>query len=260
MTILTLTTDFGTSDGYIGALKGVILSLAPGTTLVDLSHSVPPHDVRHGARVLATAAPYYPAGTIHLAVVDPGVGSERRGIALQTPGATFVGPDNGLFTPFMRERVACVALANSATHRRPVSATFHGRDVFAPAAAHLANGLPLHELGHPVDDPQSLPAPQARRLPDGRLRAEVVSVDRFGNLATSLKLPLEQGGALDRGAVRIAIGGESLVLRSAYADVAPGALLALIGSDGCLEIALREGSAAERLGLGLGARVEVWGV
>lgn len=260
MAVITLTTDFGTSDGYVGALKGVILGLAPDVTLVDISHSVPPQDVRQGARVLAMAAPFFPVGTVHVAVIDPGVGSARRGIALQTPDATFVGPDNGLFTPFLREWSACVALTNPATHRHPVSATFHGRDVFGPVAAHLANGLPLEALGPPVQDPLSLPVPWPQRLPDGRLRAEVVSVDRFGNLVTNVRLPAGQGGAMNQGDIRIVISGESLTLHRTYTDVVPGALLALVGSDGYLEIALREGSAAEQLGLGVGARVEVWGL
>lgn len=260
MTIITLTTDFGTADGYVGAMKGVILNLAPNVTLVDISHAVPPQDVHHGARVLATAAPYFPPGTVHVVVVDPGVGSARRGIALQTPTATFVGPDNGLFTPFLRERTACVALTRSAVHRHPVSATFHGRDIFAPVAAHLVNGLPLAELGPPVDDPLALPLPQPQRLPDGHLRAEVVHVDHFGNLVTNVR-PLggrEQKGSLND--ICIVVGGESLALCHTYTDVAPGTLLALVGSDGYLEIALREGSAAEQLGLGVGATVEVWGL
>ena len=255
MSIITLTTDFGTADGYVGAMKGVILSLAPDVTLVDISHSVPTQDVRHAARVLAAATPFFPSGTIHVAVVDPGVGSERRGIALQTPSAVFVGPDNGLFTAFVGQRVACVALTNSETHRRPVSVTFHGRDVFAPVAAHLANGLPLGELGPPVDDPLTWVSPQPQRLPDGRVRAEIVYVDHFGNLVTNVRQG-ERGGP---GELRVVIGGESLVLRRTYADVASGALLALFGSDGYLEVAVRDGSAAERLGSGVGTTVDVWG-
>ncbi len=255
MTIITLTTDFGASDGYVGALKGVILNLAPSVTLVDISHAVPPQDVRHGARVLAAAAPFFPPGALHLAVVDPGVGSARRGIALQTPTATFIGPDNGLFTSFMPQRTACVALTNPATHRHPVSATFHGRDIFAPVAARLASGLPLQELGPPVNDPLTLPTPQPKRLPGGRLRAEIIGVDHFGNLRTNVSLP---AGA--REGVRVTVGEISLAARHTYSDVAPGELLALVGSEGYLEIALCEGSAAARLGLGVGAPVEIWGV
>jgi S-adenosylmethionine hydrolase len=257
MNIITLTTDFGTGDGYVGAMKGVILSLAPNATLVDISHDVFPQDVRHGARVLATATPFFPDGTIHVAVVDPGVGSVRRGIALQTARAVFVGPDNGLFTPFLHERIACVALTNPAIHRHPVSATFHGRDVFAPAAAHLINKLPLGQLGPPVDDPIALPEPKPERLSDGRLRAEIVHADGFGNLITNVG-PLEWN-AIREGNIRVIVGGLSLAICRTYADAAPGELLALAGSNGFLEIAVREGSAAERLGLGIGASVEVWG-
>jgi S-adenosylmethionine hydrolase len=258
MTIVTLTTDFGVSDGYVGAMKGVILGLAPSATIVDISHDVTRQDVRHGVRVLAASTPFFPSGTIHVAVVDPGVGTSRRGIGLRTSCATFVGPDNGLFTPFLQERVACVALTNPAMHRHPVSNTFHGRDVFAPVAAHLVNGLSLADLGPPVEDPIRLPEPQPERLADGRLRAEVVYVDRFGNLITNLR-PIEWGIDDTRG-IRVVLRGASLAVQRTYADGAPGQLLALVGSDGCLEIAVREGSAAERLGLGVGARLIVQGV
>jgi S-adenosylmethionine hydrolase len=259
MTIITLTTDFGTADGYVGAMKGVILSLAVDATLIDISHAVPPQDVRHGARVLATAAPFFPSGTIHVAVVDPGVGSARRGIALQTPRACFVGPDNGLLAPFLPERTACVALDNPALQRHTVSATFHGRDIFAPAAAHLANGLPVTALGPPVNDPLAPPDPKPRRLAGGRLCAEVVYVDRFGNLVTNVG-PLTELGETTIEDMRVIVSGESLAVRRTYTDVAPGALLALVGSDGYLEVAVREGSAAERLELGVGAAVEVRGL
>ena len=251
--IITLTTDFGDADGYVGAMKGVILSLAPHATVVDISHTVPAQQVRHAAWVLATTAPFFPPGTIHVAVVDPGVGSQRRGIALQTPTAMFVGPDNGLFSSFLRAGIACVALTNPAAHHHPVSATFHGRDIFAPVAARLANGIPLAALGPAVDDPVTWPDPQPQRLPDGRLRAQVVYIDRFGNLITNV------GPLSGRGDVRVQIGGTALLVRRTYADVEPGEFLALIGSSGYLEIAVRDGSAAERLGIGVGATVEIQG-
>jgi len=254
MSIITLTTDFGTADGYVGAVKGVILSLASGVTLVDITHDVPRHDVRFGAQVLAAAAPHFPPGTIHLAVVDPGVGGARRGVALQTRGATFVGPDNGLFTPFLGQRMACVALTNPDTHRQPTSSTFHGRDIFGPVAAHLANGAPLSDLGPEVFDPVALPTSRPRRLPDGRLLAEVVHVDRFGNLVTNLTTETMEGQAS-----RVRVAGHNLSVGSTYADVAPGELLALVGSDGHLEIAARDGSAAERLDAGIGTPVEIEG-
>jgi len=253
MTIITLTTDFGSADGYVGAIKGVILSLAPGVTLVDITHAVPPQDVRFGAHVLSMAAPYFPAGTIHLAVVDPGVGSARRGLALRTAWATFVGPDNGLFTPFLDQRVACKALTNAAMHRRPVSPTFHGRDIFAPVAAHLAMGRPLADLGPEITDPSSLLAEAPRRLPNGRWLGEVIHVDRFGNLVTNLALT----GANVKQTAYVHIAGERLAVQRTYADGAPGALLALVGSAGYVEIAVREGNAAERLGVRAGAPVEL---
>ena len=255
MIIVTLTTDFGTADGYVGAMKGLILSLAPQVTLVDISHSVPPQDVHHGARLLATAAPHFPDGTVHVAVVDPGVGSTRRGIALKTPHATFIGPDNGLFTPFLREQIACVALTNPATLRHPVSATFHGRDIFVPVAAHVVNGLPFDDLGPPIRDPVLLPLPQTQRLSTGGLRGAVVYVDHFGNLVTNLGPSLGEGTSVKD--IRIVVGGIVLDLCRTYADVPPDELVALVGSDGYLEIAVRDGSAAERLGLDVGAVVEV---
>jgi hypothetical protein len=250
MTIITLTTDLRSADGYVGAIKGVILSLAPGATLVDITHDVPPQDVRFGAHVLSTAVPYFPMGTIHLAVVDPGVGSARRGIALRTTSATFVGPDNGLFTPFLDQRVACVTLTNAATHRQPVSPTFHGRDIFAPVAAHLANGRPLADLGPEIADPLTLPIQRPRRLPNGRWLGEVTHVDRFGNLVTNLQVSEGQK-------VYVHIARECLAVQRTYADGAPGALLALVGSAGYVEIAVREGNAAERLGVKVGAPVEI---
>ncbi|NIO41926.1 MAG: hypothetical protein GTO41_18190, partial [Burkholderiales bacterium] len=187
-----------------------------------------------------------------------GVGSDRRAIALQTAFATFVGPDNGLFTSFLRQRTACVALTNAALHHHPVSATFHGRDVFAPVAAHLANGVSLFELGPPVKAPIALAQNRPQRLPDGWLRAEIVHVDRFGNLMTNVgPLTWEKVRGKD---ICIVASGVSVGLRATYADVAVGALVALVGSSGYLEIALRQGSAAARLGLDVGAEVDVQGL
>jgi S-adenosylmethionine hydrolase len=226
--------------------------------LVDISHDVPPHSVFHGARLLAAAAQFFPAGTIHVAVVDPGVGSARRGIALRTPQAIFVGPDNGLFSAFVPQRVACVSLTNPLMHRHSVSSTFHGRDIFAPVAAHLANGLAFTELGPVVDDPIEIPEPQPQRLAEGQLRAEVVYVDRFGNLVTNIR-PFARESTEPTN-LHVVVGGVSIAVHHSYADALPGGLLALIGSDGFLEIAVREGSAAERLALGVGAPVEVWGI
>jgi S-adenosylmethionine hydrolase len=251
--VVTLTTDFGTRDAYVAAMKGVILGVCPQATLVDISHEVPPQDVRTGAFLLAEAAPWFPAGTIHLAVVDPGVGSSRRAVAIETQKATLVGPDNGIFA-----RLLCadpmrraVEITNPRYRRVEVSTTFHGRDLFAPAAAHLACGLDLMELGPAVEELSDLPIPSPRLEP-GLALGEVIHVDRFGNLITNL-----EGHELPEHPSVQVEGGPPVGLCRTYADVAPGSLLALIGSSGFLEISVRDGSAAECLAVGPGARVVV---
>ncbi len=164
MTIITLTTDFGLSDGYVGAMKGVILGIAPAAHLVDLSHEIAPQDVRQAAHVLADAVPYFPAGTVHLAVVDPGVGSARRPLLITTPRAAFVGPDNGLFTFILgTAKTQAWALDQPGYWLPEISRTFHGRDIFAPVAAHLACGVPPEMLGSPITDAAPLAAPLAAR-------------------------------------------------------------------------------------------------
>lgn len=263
--IVTLTTDFGTADGYVGALKGVILSIAPQILIVDITHDIPPQNVGHAAHALATAASHFPTGTVHLAVVDPGVGGERQAMALATPQAFFVGPDNGLFTPFLDKRVACVALTNPAYHRTPASYTFHGRDIFAPVAAHLAKGVPLADLGTPLPNPLALPAlkTKPKRRPDGGLEGQVAHVDRFGNLVTNIrslawhgdKIALEDELIAPRAVQILVEGGQAPPLSHSYVRVPPGHLVAYIGSGGALEIGLRDGNAAQALGLGPGAAV-----
>lgn len=251
--VITLLTDFGTRDAYVAAMKGVILGICPEATIVDVTHEVPPQDVRAGAFLLAEAAPYFPEGTIHVAVVDPGVGSARRPIAAETARAHLVGPDNGIFQRFLRSAPLCraVEIANPHYRRPDVSSTFHGRDLFAPAAAHLARGVDLSELGPPVHTLAELELPRPRQAP-GLVEGEVIHVDRFGNLITNLE-------SRDLGAVRaVEVPGAFLSgLSRTYADVEPGALLALIGSGGLLEISVRDGSAAAALGAGRGARVAV---
>jgi S-adenosylmethionine hydrolase len=237
--IITLTTDFGTADGYAGAMKGVIASRAPECAIVDITHDLARHDIAAAAYALAVAAPEFPAGTVHVAVVDPGVGSERQAVVVAANGQLFVGPDNGIF--------ALAAARPGAVHRieapaflgpRP-SATFHGRDVFAPAAAALARGEAIDEAG-PATEPLGRLATTPRA---------VVHVDRFGNLITDI------GGGELRGAVRIA--GRTIEPVTTFADVEAGALLAYVGSAQTIEIAVREGSAAERLGVCRGEPVEV---
>ena len=266
--IVTLTTDFGTADGYVGTMKGVILSGAPGAQLVDISHEIRPQDTRQAAYVLYTAYPFFPPHTVHLVVVDPGVGSSRRPIALRTPCGTFVGPDNGVFSYVMaREPVeALVELADPRYRLPQVSHTFHGRDIFAPAAAHVASGVPVGALGPRVSDPVAFPPPRLEISPAGVI-GEVLHADHFGNVITSIGLLTWSDGELllepafgeagGGGRVHFRAGGAAVVVAGqeiagvhrTYADVATGEALALVGSEGHLEVAVREGRAARSLGL-----------
>jgi hypothetical protein len=265
--VVTVTTDFGTADGYVGTMKGVILSIAPDARLVDLSQDIAPQDVRQAAYVLHATYPFFPPRTVHLVVVDPGVGSARRAIALRTPKGTFVGPDNGVFSYIMAEQPveAVVELADPRYQLPEVSHTFHGRDIFAPAAAHLAAGVPLDALGPPVPDPITLPLPQLT-IDAEAISGEVLHTDHFGNVITSIGrltwrsdapgLTLEPAFRSGREALtlrddgRVRAGGRVIDgIHRAYASVERGELLALVGSGGFLEVAVREGSAAERLEL-----------
>lgn len=261
MAIVTLTTDFGTVDGYVGAMKGVILAIAPEARLVDLTHEVPPQDVRAAAFALMRAVPFYPSGSIHCVVVDPGVGTVRRPVALRTAkGQLLVGPDSGVFTlflpPFTEREPDAIELTESQWWRAPasdVSATFHGRDIFAPVAAHLASitdggEVELARFGRSASELArfDMPAPIEER---GGWRGEVVSVDHFGNAITNLP---ERGVAEMGTDVWIEVGDHELPLVRTYSDVEVGELCALVSSSGWLEIAEREGSAADRLGLAPG--------
>lgn len=251
--IITLTTDFGLADSYVGAMKGVILSIAPDVRLVDISHQIAQGDVRQGAYVLNGAAPFFPAGTIHLVVIDPGVGSSRRALAARTQQAIFVAPDNGVLSLRLAGQPAEIRqLSNPRYHLPQVSATFHGRDVFAPVAAHLAIGAALEDMGLPVTDPVTLSVPAITRDPDGAWRGEVWHIDHFGNLITNFKFqsPISN--------LQIEIAGQQIEgLARTYADRAAGELVALVGSSGYLEIAVRDGSAARTLGARLGDAVRL---
>jgi S-adenosylmethionine hydrolase len=253
--IITLTTDFGQTDGYVGTMKGVILGICPTGTLVDITHEIQPQAVRQGAYLLSSAVPYFPPGTVHLAVVDPGVGSERRPIAVQTHQATYVAPDNGLLGLVLaREQLhLAVHLTQSSYHRPQVSATFHGRDLFAPAAAHLARGVDPRDMGDeiPIDELVPLPGNPPCREPDGRWRGEIQHVDRFGNIVSNLhRNDLYAAGTQSPAAgFRFRVKDlEISGLSRTFADVEPGAWVAYIGSSGYLEIAVREGNAAAQLG------------
>ncbi len=256
MTVITLTTDFGLADSYVAAMKGAILRIAANATLVDISHLVPAQDVRRGSAVLRDAAPYFPAGTIHVAVVDPGVGSARRPIAVRTPQATFVGPDNGLFTFALAgdftSQPRVVHLDNPQVWLPAVSHTFHGRDIFAPVAAHLAAGVPFEQLGTLIDDPVLLPVAVAQCLPGGAIRGHIEAIDHFGNLVSNVPASWLAGGKWTIHIAGLHIPG----LCATYVEVPPGAVLALIGGSGRLEIAVRNGDAAAHLRVQPGEPIE----
>jgi S-adenosyl-L-methionine hydrolase (adenosine-forming) len=267
--IITLTTDFGVSQHYMAAMKGVILSINPQATVVDVTHQVQPQRVEEGCFLLGTAWPYFPPGSIHLAVVDPGVGTERRGLVLVTPFGFFVGPDNGILSAALPDNVrprglralarpvrlppgyGVVAIENPRFMREPVSATFHGRDVFAPVAAHLTLGVSPESFGERAAAMLALPPFKAVRKSDGSLVGRVVHVDQFGNLITSIR-------AADIGEdnVTVEIAGATVHgLAATYGDGEH--LVTLIGGSGYLEVALPMGNAAELLDADLETPVTV---
>ena len=257
MSIITLTTDFGAADPFVGVMKGVIVGRAPTARVIDLTHGIPPQDVLAGALVLRHSVAYFPRGTIHLAVVDPGVGSERRALCVETTGALLVGPDNGLLSlAAPRGEIRRIThLTEEHFFLSPRSATFHGRDVFAPVAAALAAATPVEKLGSEVRDMQRLDLPPVVREAHG-LRGQVIYVDHFGNLTTNVS-----GADLAALAIHVpSIGIGSVRLRGvapSYAAVQRGEPVAVVNSWGLLEIAVREGSARDRLGAGVGAAVVI---
>ncbi len=256
--ILALLTDFGLRDHYVGAMKGVILGIAPDAAIVDITHDIEPQDVLGGALELAAAAPYFPDGTVFVAVVDPGVGSSRRGVAVAAGARYYVGPDNGLFTAVLSSTPwHAVELTDSRYARAEVSRTFEGRDRFAPAAAALARGTYFDALGPPLTDLVMLDLPQASLDSNGVLHGVVLRVDRFGNVFTSIRRT-DLGPMGEHATVRIA-GAVIEGLVPTYAQAAHGALCALVGSTGHLEIAVHGGSAAAVLGVTRGVPVQVHG-
>ena len=270
--VITLTTDFGTADPFVGAMKGVILGICPEATVVDLTHDVPPHDIHAGAYLLGTAYHHFPPGTVHVIVVDPGVGTERRAIVAASPTATFVCPDNGLLShamdregaflpavePFALATVElppawrCHHLTNERYWHLPVSNTFHGRDVFAPVAAHLAAGEQLAHMGPAIGSLSAFGVPKAKR-DDGGVQGTVVHVDRFGNLVTNIDIAmLGKGGET----LVVEVGGATIQgLSTAYQS--GGAPVGVVGSNETLEIAVPNGDASAALGVGLGDPVRV---
>jgi S-adenosyl-L-methionine hydrolase (adenosine-forming) len=255
--VIALLTDFGVRDHYVGALKGVALGICPDVTLVDISHDVPAHDVAAGALELAAVYRYFPSGTIFLVVVDPGVGSSRRGIALETAVYRFVAPDNGVLTPIVDAHPPrrVVELSERKYARPTVSRTFEGRDRFAPAAAWLAKGVDLAALGRSAGAIDRLELPRARVESSG-ITGEVVRVDHFGNLITNIERRTFE--AFSREPVEIRAGAHPVSrVVSTYADAPRGEICALFGSTDHLEVAVNGASAAERLALTRGAPVQV---
>jgi hypothetical protein len=259
--IITLTTDFGIQDSFVGSMKGVIYQIDPTLICVDITHTVPPQNIIKCGRVLAEACPYFPAGTTHLAVVDPGVGSGRHAVAIETETAFFIGPDNGLFTTILEthKTASCHYITNSAFFREKVSNTFHGRDIFAPVAALIASGkAKISELGEITRDPVRLTLDKPEKMKSG-ISGKIVDSDRFGNLITNIHIEdLPELVAKRHYPMRVQIGAhfiEDFVQN--YAAGPPGKPVALIGSSNFLEIAIPSGSAITVLEIKEGDDVHV---
>jgi S-adenosylmethionine hydrolase len=241
--IITLLTDFGTADGYVGEMKGVILSAIPDAMIIDISHALAPQDVDAARLTLARIWRRFPRGTIHVVVVDPGVGTTRTALAVESDGRLLVGPDNGVLSPALLSpgaRTVALAVPPDA------APTFHGRDVFAPAAAALARGRSVDSLGAQYAGAIIRRTPEPRRVESGHIAGEVILIDRFGNAVTNL---------VGRRDMIVEVGGMELTMHRTYADAQPGQPLALVGSAGLIEIAVRDGSAANELNLVRGAQI-----
>lgn len=260
MSVITLSTDFGSDDPYVGVMKGVILGINPQARLVDLTHALSHHHLQEAAFILHTAYPYFPKGTIHLAVVDPGVGENRRLIAVQTEDFTFIGPDNGLFTLVLNNQpeALIVHLTNTAFFLKPVSTTFHGRDILAPIAAHLSLGVSIYEMGVKIPDPLLLNIPEPE-IKNNRLIGQVLWSDHFGNLITNISQKMLTP-FLSSSGLNIRLGSNTITeIHQIYSQGRPDQLMALIGSSGYLEIACNLGNAAKKVGFrsDKGLKVEV---
>jgi len=272
--IVTLTTDFGYDDAYVGAVKGAILSINPEANIIDISHSIRPQNILQAAFILSVAYRYFPKQTIHMAIVDPGVGSERQGIILKTPSAIFVAPDNGILSyiiddlfsiesqPFteqthelnevvFKKGLEAAAITDPRFWRHPVSSTFHGRDIFAPVAAGLSLGISLYEFGEKINSLHILPIPKPSLGPEGNLTGRVLHVDRFGTLITNIKSNDLRGKD-----VVIEVAGYRIKGISDYYAQDKG-VMTIVGSSGYLEVSLRDGSACEFLGAIVGDEIKV---
>jgi S-adenosylmethionine hydrolase len=258
--IITLTTDFGINDHYVGTMKGVILEIVPEATIVDICHSVQAFDVLDGALTISQAYSYFPTGTVHVVIVDPGVGSSRRPIVASSDGFHFVAPDNGVLSlVYAREPRMHVRHINSEHYfRQPVSNTFHGRDIFAPVAAYLAKQVDTIKFGEEIDDFVRFNAPKPKQVEPNRLRGVVLKVDRFGNMVTNITPEDAPMLFQEDSECKILVGAREVAgLRNAYAEGAPGELFGILGSMGFLEIATNRGSAAQLAGASKGTEVSI---
>ena len=260
--IITLTTDFGTADHYVAAMKGVIWTVAPTARIVDVTHEVTAYEITEGAFVVDEAWRWFPKKTVHVAVVDPGVGSSRRPILVEAGGHYFVGPDNGIFAMVYQpmeergEKVVVREITAERYFRHPVSRTFHGRDVFAPVAAHLAKGVPPARFGKRIEDYLKLHSFRPIRTSKRVWTGQVLRIDRFGNLITSFSV--EEFEEIKTRPFELAIGTEKLHrLALNYAEVDAGEAFVIVGSSGYLEVSVNQAQAAKRLGCGVGAPVEL---
>jgi S-adenosylmethionine hydrolase len=256
--LITLTTDFGEGSVYVAAMKGVIFSINPAAQVIDLTHAVPPQDVHQGAIALAETAPLFPSGTIHVAVVDPGVGTARKIVYAEIEQQRYICPDNGLLTRLAgcTRPTKMRTVAEKAWFRQPVSATFHGRDIMAPVAAHLSVGLDPDELGPPHPELVMLEIPGAEKLAN-RIEGQVTAIDSFGILITSISREMLAGVPTDESVTVACEEHETQGIFTTYGDQPPMTLIALVGSGGMLELAIVQDSAAAMLGVKAGAAVEV---
>lgn len=276
--LISLLTDFGVSDNYVGVMKGVMLNILPEVNFVDITHQIPPQAVREAAFSLFTALPYFPEDSVHLVVVDPGVGSSRRPIGVQTPRYRFIAPDNGVlsYALSLEKEFEVVELSNPAYQLAEISTTFHGRDIFSPAAAHLAAGVPLGEFGPDLEDIIRLPEPVLRMDPH-QLSGEVLGIDHFGNIGTSINAlrwvdektlelnPVWTGSSADLTGFQFSAAGVIIKLgelkikgvSATFSSVEPGQPVAVVGSDRGLDLAVNQGNLAHDFGVEPGDRVTV---
>lgn len=258
--IITLTTDFGTNDHFVGAVKGVILDIVPEAAIVDISHAVQAFDVLDGALTISQTYSYFPTGTVHMVVVDPGVGTARRPIIASSDGYHFVAPDNGVLSMVYarEERIHVRHISADHYFRQPVSNTFHARDIFAPVTAYLAKLVDSHKFGDEIEDYVRFAAPKPKPAGDNRLRGVVLKVDRFGNLITNITPEDAPELFTGKAAFKIVVGNKEISdLRTAYAEGAPGEVFGVLGSMGYLEIVANRASAAQITGAGKGSEVSI---